>query len=85
LFFCTDFLFFLACIALLHHLLHSTTACLIRATYSTIKKKVIKSGKWHIHVSQLQLYISRVDIFNLFLNTVYLYDYISLNYTFWQV
>jgi hypothetical protein len=39
---------------------------------------VIKSGKWHI--SQLQLYISRVDIFNLFLNTVYLHDYISLNY-----
>jgi hypothetical protein len=32
-----------------------TTACLIRATYTTIK--VIKSGKWHI--SQLQLYISR--------------------------
>jgi hypothetical protein len=48
-----------------------TTACLIRATYTTIKKKVIKSVKWHI--SQLQLYISRVDIFNLFLNTVYLY------------
>jgi hypothetical protein len=31
-------------------------------------------------LTSFTIFVSRVDIFNLFLNTVYLHDYISLNY-----